>query len=69
MTDLYKNYWNNAPDEGELLREIANDKLTPKNKTKKNTDGLYEVTDVCDNCGMSPCNPRCINKDNTILID
>ncbi len=46
MTDLYRNYWSNAPDEGEMLREIANDGLTPKNKKKKNTDGLFEAEEV-----------------------
>lgn len=46
MADLHKNYWNTAPSDGELLREIANDKLTPKNKVKKNTDGLFEAEET-----------------------
>ena len=29
----------------ELLREIANDDQTPKNKRQQNTDGLFETTD------------------------
>ena len=28
-----------------LLREIANDGQTPKNRRKLNTDGLFETTD------------------------
>ena len=28
-----------------LLREIANDDQTPKNKRQQNTDGLFETTD------------------------
>jgi len=28
-----------------LLREIANDQLTPKKKKTVNTDGLFETTD------------------------
>ena len=28
-----------------MLREIANDGLTPKNRIKRNTDGLFETTD------------------------
>ena len=29
----------------QLLREIANDDETPKNKRRQNTDGLFETTD------------------------
>jgi hypothetical protein len=43
MSDMYKDYWNTAPNDGELLREIANDPMTPKNNKKKNTDGLFEA--------------------------
>ena len=31
-----------------LLREIANDRLTPKKKKTVNTDGLFETTDCSD---------------------
>ena len=32
-------------EEQNLLREIANDVQTPKNKRQQNTDGLFETTD------------------------
>ena len=33
-------------NQNNMLREIANDSLTPKNTKKKvNTDGLFETTD------------------------
>ena len=31
-----------------LLREIANDNQTPRNKKKVNKDGLFETTDCSD---------------------
>lgn len=34
--------------EEQLLREIANDDRTPKNKRRQNTDGLFETTDCSD---------------------
>ena len=42
-----------------LLREIANDGQTPKNRKKLNTDGLFETTDCSDpdhqcTCGSQP---------------
>jgi len=37
-------------EEQNLLREIANDKITPKNQRKVNTDGLFEAED-CPTCG------------------
>tara|TARA_B100001142_G_scaffold131600_1_gene133150 strand:+ start:1857 stop:2045 length:189 start_codon:yes stop_codon:yes gene_type:complete len=46
MDDLHRDYWSQAPNN--MLREIANDNLTPKNKNKKNTDGLFETTDCSD---------------------
>ena len=43
----------------QLLREIANDDQTPKNKRRQNTDGLFETTDCSDpdhecSCGSQP---------------
>ena len=38
-----------------LLREIANDKQTPKNKRKPNTDGLFETTDCSDPDHICTC--------------
>lgn len=35
-------------DENNLLREIANDNQTPRNKKKVNSDGLFETTDCSD---------------------
>ena len=42
-----------------LLREIANDGQTPKNRRKLNTDGLFETTDCSHpdhqcTCGSQP---------------
>jgi len=38
-----------------LLREIANDKLTPKKKRLVNTDGLFETTDCSDPNHICTC--------------
>ena len=38
-----------------LLREIANDKLTPKKKKPVNTDGLFETTDCSDPDHICTC--------------
>jgi hypothetical protein len=46
MTDLHRDYWSQTSSN--MLREIANDGLTPKNKKLKNTDGLFETTDCSD---------------------
>jgi uncharacterized protein (UPF0147 family) len=35
-------------NEQNLLREIANDRQTPKNRRNQNTDGLFETTDLED---------------------
>tara|TARA_B100001559_G_scaffold196133_1_gene164112 strand:+ start:588 stop:869 length:282 start_codon:yes stop_codon:yes gene_type:complete len=45
--------------EHEFLREIANDKETPRQMRKVNTDGLFETTDCSDpnhqcTCGSQP---------------
>lgn len=39
----------------ELLREIANDDQTPKNKRRQNTDGLFETTDCSDPDHICTC--------------
>jgi|TARA_X000001036_G_C19997173_1_gene528781 hypothetical protein len=46
-------------DQNNMLREIANDNLTPKTKKKVNTDGLFETTDCSHpdhqcTCGAQP---------------
>ena len=41
--------------EDNLLREIANDKLTPKKKKEVNTDGLFETTDCSDPDHICTC--------------
>ena len=38
-----------------MLREIANDKLTPKKKRLVNTDGLFETTDCSDPNHICTC--------------
>ena len=39
----------------QLLREIANDDQTPKNKRRQNTDGLFETTDCSDPDHICTC--------------
>ena len=43
MNDFLDNLANDQHQK--MLREIANDGLTPKNRIKRNTDGLFETTD------------------------
>ena len=39
----------------QLLREIANDDQTPKNRRRQNTDGLFETTDCSDPDHICTC--------------
>ena len=39
----------------QLLREIANDDQTPRNKRRQNTDGLFETTDCSDPDHICTC--------------
>ena len=41
--------------EDNLLREIANDNQTPRNKKKVNKDGLFETTDCSDPDHICTC--------------
>tara|TARA_E500000318_G_C3369966_1_gene138110 strand:- start:341 stop:502 length:162 start_codon:yes stop_codon:yes gene_type:complete len=41
-----------------LLREIANDNQTPKNKKKVNSDGLFETIDCSDPDHQCTCGPQ-----------
>jgi len=43
MNDFLDNLANDQHQK--MLREIANDDQTPKNKRKQNTDGLFETSD------------------------
>ena len=38
-----------------MLREIANDDQTPRNKRRQNTDGLFETTDCSDPDHICTC--------------
>jgi uncharacterized protein (UPF0147 family) len=41
--------------EHEFLREIANDKQTPRQMRKVNTDGLFETTDCSEPDHICTC--------------
>lgn len=45
-------------NEDNMLREIANDNRTPKNKNKINEDGLFETTDCSDPNHQCTCDSQ-----------
>lgn len=52
-------------EEQNLLREIANDAQTPKNKRQQNTDGLFETTD----CSHPDHQCTCSDEQVTLIED
>ena len=53
MNDFLDNMANNQHQK--MLREIANDDRTPRNKRRQNTDGLFETTDCSDPDHICTC--------------
>ena len=50
--------------EDNLLREIANDKITPKNKRIVNEDGLFESEDCDDPNHVCKCGQQTLSEHN-----
>ena len=53
MNDFLDNMANDQHQK--MLREIANDDQTPRNKRRQNTDGLFETTDCSDPDHICTC--------------
>ena len=53
MNDFLDNMANDQHQK--MLREIANDDRTPRNKRRQNTDGLFETTDCSDPDHICTC--------------
>lgn len=62
-SDKYLDQHRRQMEEQNLLREIANDKSTPKNQRKVNTDGLFEAEDCSHPDHQCTCGQQVIIED------